>query len=508
MFSEGRLGFALFGFGERRGRRGPLPPFVRAFAPSIASSRKPLFRAVFRSASGVSINRARVSAKMEHMNAYANSTHYFQRGRRRVLSLPFVGAMALFAALILSLAACQSAEDRGGQTRGSAQSSRSSDPFVIPTALPDSPPNRPDAVPEDLSTLWEVWAILNSEHVDRQEFDPAKFDEEAIRGLIRAIGDPHTNYVPPEVFQIESQDIYGSFEGIGANVQMRADGKLIIVAPIEGGPAEKAGLRPGDLVLAVNGESLEGLSLLDAVNKIRGPKGSEARLLILHLGAAAEEEVTVVRDTIDLPSVLVRSRDGDRFAHIRLTTFYQDTPANLSNAIRGEVARGAEGVILDVRDNPGGLLGSVIDVVSLFIENGVIMYEVNGAGQRADHRVRDGGEFADLPLVLLTNEGSASASEILAGALKDYRRAPVVGATTFGKGSVNQLRRLGNGGGLFLTFAKWYTPSGQLIEGNGVQPDHEVTSRDRQKADTSQFEKAVEVMEGMLGGASSVRGGS
>ena len=449
---------------------------------------------------------------MAHMNAYANSTHYpacRRRGRLRVFSRrPFVGAIALFAALALLLAACQPADGGGGQSQSVAPSSRSSDPFIIPTALPDSPPDRPGAVPEDLSTLWEVWSILNSEHVDRQEFDPAKFDEEAIRGLIRAIGDPHTNYVPPEVFQIESQDIYGSFEGIGANVQMRADGKLIIVAPIEGGPAEKAGLRPGDVVLAVNGESLEGLSLLDAVNKIRGPKGSEARLLILHLGAASEEEVTVVRDTIDLPSVLVRSRDGDRFAHIRLTTFYQDTPANLSDAIRGELARGAEGLILDVRDNPGGLLGSVIDVVSLFIEDGIIMYEVNGAGQRADHRVvRGGGEFADLPMVLLINEGSASASEILAGALKDYRRAPVVGAKTFGKGSVNQLRRLGNGGGLFLTFAKWYTPSGQLIEGNGVEPDHEVTSRDRQKADTSQFEKAVEVMEGIVGGASA-RGGS
>lgn len=448
---------------------------------------------------------------MTGMNAYENSTRYtiwnfWRRGRRRIFAVP-IGAMVALAVLALSISACQSAE--GGASRSGGGTSRSSDPFLLPTALPAERIDRPDAVPEDLATLWEVWSIVNGQHVDRQTFDRAAFDEAAIRGLIQAIGDPHTNYVPPEVFQIENEDIYGSFEGIGANVQMRPDGKLVIVTPIEGGPAERAGLRPGDVVLAVDGESLEGLSLLEAVNKIRGPKGSEVRLLILHLGAAEEEEVAVVRDTIALPSVLVRSRQGDRFAHIRLTTFYADTPQQLAAAIRNEVQRGAEGLILDVRDNPGGLLDSVINVVSMFIEGGgVAMYEVNGAGQRADHRVKNGGQFTEIPMVLLANEGSASASEILAGALQDYKRAPVVGAKTFGKGSVNMLRRLGNGGGLFLTFAKWYTPSGRLIEGNGISPDHEVTSRDRQKAETSQFEKAVEVMEGMVGNAPSALGGS
>lgn len=449
---------------------------------------------------------------MTGMNAYANSTRYtvwniWGRGRRRIFAVP-VGAMIALAVLALSLSACQSAE--GGASQPGGGMSLPSEPFLdLPTVLPAERIDRPDAVPEDLSTLWEVWAIVNGQHVDRLEFDQAAFDEAAIRGLISAIGDPHTNYVPPEVFQIENEDIYGSFEGIGANVQMSPDGKLVIVKPIEGGPAERAGLRPGDVVLAVDGESIEGLSLLEAVNKIRGPKGSEVRLLILHLGAGEEEEVAVVRDTIPLPSVLVRSREDDRFAHIRLTTFYADTPQQLAVAVRNEIQRGAEGLILDVRDNPGGLLDSVINVVSMFIEGGgVAMYEVNGAGQRSDHRVKNGGQFTDIPLVLLANERSASASEILAGALQDYKRAPVVGAKTFGKGSVGMLRRLGNGGGLYLTFAKWYTPSGRLIEGNGISPDHEVTSRDRQKAETSQFEKAVEVMEGMVGNAPSALGGS
>ncbi len=376
------------------------------------------------------------------------------------------------------------------------------DPMVLPTALP-APDNLqiPQGVPEELSTVWEVWDLLTEQHVDRQDFDSSVFDEAAIRGLIRGLGDPHTGYVPPEAFEIENQDLYGSFEGIGARVEMRPDGKLLIVAPITGSPAEAAGLKPGDLVLEVNGENIVGLSLLEAVNKIRGPKGSEVRLLVKHLTEASEVEIIVVRDTIPLESVLVRSRPEDRFAHIRLTTFYANTAIELAEAIREAQNSGAEGLILDVRDNPGGLLSSVIEVTSMFLEDdSLILYELDGEGERDDHMARNAGEFAEIPLVVLANGSSASASEILVGALHDYERAQVVGSTTFGKGSVNILRRLTNGGGLYMTIAKWYTPNGRLIEGNGVEPDHEVTSRDRQKADTSQFEKAIEVMEELVDG--------
>ena len=376
------------------------------------------------------------------------------------------------------------------------------DPMLLPTALPAPDSVQiPQGVPEDLATVWEVWSLLNDQHVDRQEFETDTFDEAAVRGLIKGLDDQHTGYVPPQAFEIENQDLYGSFEGIGARVEMRPDGKLLIVAPISGSPAEAAGLKPGDLILEVNGESIVGLSLLEAVNKIRGPKGSEVRLLVKHLTEASEVEVTVVRNTIPLESVFLRSRPEDRFAHIRLTTFYASTAGELAEVIRSAGNDGAEGLILDVRDNPGGLLSSVIEVTSMFLDDdSLILYELDGKGERDDHMARNAGEFADIPLVLLANEGSASASEIIVGALQDYDRAPVVGSTTFGKGSVNILRRLSNGGGLYMTIAKWYTPNGRLIEGNGVEPDYEVTSRDRQKADTSQFEKAIEVMEGLVPG--------
>ena len=445
-------------------------------------------------------------------------TEKLRRKSLRHRAALWLGAVALIAALLLG--ACQddsspaapasvsepvaeeSSATAAQQEPAALPAAAPQDPMLLPTALPAPDSVQvPQGVPEDLATVWEVWSLLNDQHVDRQEFDAGTFDESAVRGLIEGLDDQHTGYVPPEAFEIENQDLYGSFEGIGARVQRRPDGKLLIVAPIKGGPAEAAGLKPGDLILEVNGESIVGLSLLEAVNKIRGPKGSEVRLLVKHLTAAAEVEVTVVRNTIPLESVLVRSRPEDRFTHIRLTTFYANTAGELAEAIREARDNGSEGLILDVRNNPGGLLSSVIDVTSMFLEDdSLILYELDGEGERDDHMARNAGEFADIPLVVLANGSSASASEIVVGALQDYDRAPVIGSTTFGKGSVNILRRLSNGGGLYMTIAKWYTPNGRLIEGNGVEPDYEVTSRDSQKADTSQLEKAIEVIEGLVAG--------
>ena len=414
--------------------------------------------------------------------------------RNRRLAWPIV---VVFVAMVV-LAACSSDSDAPAPTQASApepSSQQVADPMVFPTSIPVTEPlEAPEGVPEELKTVWEVWNLLTREHVDRTEFDPEVFTEAAIRGLVEALGDRHTGYVRPEAFLIENDDLYGKFEGIGANVSMRADGKLQIVAPLEGSPAEKAGIRSGDVVLEVNGESIVGLSLLEAVSKIRGPRGTEVRLLVLHLGALDGVVISIRRDVIPLESVLVRGRPEDRFAHVRLTTFFADTASKLADAIREAKANGAEGLILDVRNNPGGLLSSVIDVVSLFIDDGLVLYQVDGSKRRTDSEVRGGAEFDDLPLVLLANQFSASASEILAGALQDHDRASVIGAKTFGKGSVNILRRLENDGGLYVTFARWFTPNGRPIEGIGLEPDYEVTRRDAQKADIEQLNKAREVL--------------
>ena len=376
---------------------------------------------------------------------------------------------------------------------------------LLPGLIPQEKPLEvPEGVPEELAVVWQVWSMLAAEHVDRGTFDPEIFTEASIRGMLVALGDPHTNYVGPDVFGIENQDIRGRFEGIGAHVSMNADGRLLVVAPIAGSPAEKAGIRPGDLILEVDGQSIEGISLIEAVSKIRGPRGSVVSLLVQHVGSVEKVVIEVERGVIPLQSVVVRSEPGQRVAHIRLTNFYEATMDDLSQAIRESIDTGSEGIVLDVRDNPGGLLSSVIDVTSLFLDDGLILYEVDGDGNRKDWLDRENDDLLEtVPMVILANQFSASASEILVGALQDHGRATVIGRTTFGKGSVNILRQLDNGGGLFLTFARWYTPDGRVIDRNGLEPDFEVRHGDAQQEDIRQLEKAIEILEAELDASAS-----
>ena len=382
---------------------------------------------------------------------------------------------------------------------------RSSSESVFPPVVSlDEPLKGPSEVPEELKAVWEAWALLAREHVDRSTFDPAEFTDAAIRGMISALTDDiHTHYLSEEAFDIQGQDLEGKFEGIGAHVQMGPNGKLVVVSPMEGSPADRAGIRPGDIIVAVDGISIEGLGLLEAVAMIRGPRGTEVVLLIKHLLALDPEEIVVTRGVIPVASVLLRSEPGDRIAHIRVLDFNADTADALKGMIEETVAAGSEALIIDIRNNPGGLLNSAIDVTSLFLDGGLALYKVDGAGQREDLNARRGGIATDIPMVVLANEFSASGSEIFVGALQDHNRAKVVGTTTFGKGSVGILRRLSNGGGMVITIARFYTPSGRLIEGEGLEPDIEVVSRDPQEADISQLERAIEELEAVLDGRDS-----
>jgi carboxyl-terminal processing protease len=360
----------------------------------------------------------------------------------------------------------------------------------------------PRVVPTDLGLVWEAWEHLNRDYVDRDKLDPELAAEYAIRGITSILGDPQTAYVSPDVLQGQFGDVFeGEFQGIGAHVQMNARGAVVIVSPIEGGPADAAGIKPGDIILEVDGESLDGLSLLGAVAKIRGPKDSIARLLVKHLGALDPVIIDVIRAVIPLESVYVRSEPGDDFMHIRVTEFYPQTAEKLRVAIEEQLAAGAKGLILDLRNNGGGLLSASVDIASQFIEDGLVLYVIEGNKRRTDYGVKkdDRPFFTDIPMVVLVNGGSASASEILAGSLQDHNRATVIGDTTFGKGSVNWLRHLSNGGGLYITVAHWYTPDGRLIQGEGIEPDISVTDRNAQEADIAQFKRAVKELEKMTG---------
>ncbi|MCH7653850.1 MAG: PDZ domain-containing protein, partial [Chloroflexi bacterium] len=320
---------------------------------------------------------------------------------RKVLMLPiqrkFRHVLVGAALAILLLAACKTspeAETSSNVAQSEPQAapaaqSQAVDAPESPQIVPlDEPLEAPAGVPEELAVVWEVWKLLTSEHVDRSNLEPEAFTEAAIRGMLQALGDPHTNYVRPEAFSIENEDLLGRFEGIGANVSMRADGRLVIVAPIEGSPADQAGIRPGDVILEVDDEDILGLSLLEAVNKIRGPRGTKVKLLVMHIAEIDSVIIVVERGIIPLESVLLRSEPGDRLAHIRITNFFTDTADKLSKTINEVAEGGAEGILIDVRDNPGGLLSSVVDVTSLFIDDGLVLYEVDGEGRRTNWEVR------------------------------------------------------------------------------------------------------------------------
>lgn len=372
---------------------------------------------------------------------------------------------------------------------------QSQNEIAIPEFVPaEKPLKAPSEVPEELRAIWETWAFLTRDFVDKSKLDPSISTESAIRGILAALGDRHTVYIPPEAFTLQSQDLAGAFEGIGAHVSMRADGKLVIVAPMSGGPAELAGIRPGDIILEVDGQSIDGLTLLEAVSKIRGPRGSQVKLLVKHIMALDPEEILVTRDVIPIVSVILRSELGDKIAHIRLTDFNADTAHEMAKTIDVAVNAGAESLIIDVRNNPGGLLTSAVDVISEFLDGGLILYQVDGSGNRKNIMAHKNGIATQIPLVILANEFSASASEILVGALQDHKRAVVVGNTTFGKGSVGIFRMLSNGGGISITTSRFFTPSGRIIEGEGLDPNFLVTSRDSKQADIDQLEKAIEIL--------------
>ncbi len=368
---------------------------------------------------------------------------------------------------------------------------------------------KPSEVPEELKVIWEAWDILAQEYVDSSKLDSEAAVAAAVRGMLSVLDDPQTAYVDAETMQSSFGDMFrGDFEGIGAHVQINAAGKIVIVSPIEGSPAEASGIRPGDVIMEVNGNSIEGMGLLDVVSIIRGPKGTQVTLLIKHLGALDPIEITITRGVIELASVLLRSEPGEQFPHIRITEFYPNTVEQLRVILQQVQRDGAEGLILDLRNNPGGPLQSVVDVASQFLDDGLVLYVQRGDGRRTNWEVRQGGIALDIPMVILVDNGSGSASEVLAGALQDHGRATIIGATTFGKGSVNTLRDLSNGAGLYLTTAHWYTPSGRLIDRVGIPPDIEVVDRDPEQADVKQLRRAVDELERLVEEKRSARVGA
>ena len=317
----------------------------------------------------------------------------------------------------------------------------------------------------------EAYEALQQEYVLKDRLVDGQLSTGAIRGMLEALDDPYAAYLDPDQVKVHG-DFSGQFGGIGAQVEMR-NGQFIIIAPLPDSPASRAGVRPGDLVLSADGESLTGKSLLEGILLIRGPKGTEVTLEIVHEGETTPIAVTLVRGTI-VPQSATWMTLEPGIGYIRLTEFVQTTHAQLKQALEQVMAQEIDGLVLDMRNNGGGLLSSAIDVASEFLGEGTVLSSVDSEGNETEYSVLPGGVATDIPMVVLVNGNSASAAEVVAGAIQDYGRAKLVGTRTFGKGSVALLVSLSNGGGVNVTVARWFTPEGRLLEGNGLEPDVQV----------------------------------
>lgn len=344
---------------------------------------------------------------------------------------------------------------------------------------------------EDLDLMIEVWDIVNREY-DGDLPDDKEVTYEAIIGSLELLDDRFTRFVPPEVAERIREQLEGSFEGIGAFVDLTDDGYLLIIRPIQGQPADLAGLENGDIVTHVDGESVLSKSLEAIIAEVKGPKGTEVTLTIRRELEPEEFDVTIVRDLIEIPIVESQSLEND-IAYVRLTSFSGNASDQLSDTLTSMLEEEPRALILDLRDNPGGFLTQSVEVADLFLPEGVILYQRDSDGDEEVFESDDGDVAERIQLVVLVNAGSASASEIVAGAVKDRQRGTLIGETTFGKGSVQQTHTLSDGSELRVTIARWYTPDDNSIDDQGIAPDINVVTPDEFGGDAdTQLQRAIE----------------
>jgi len=338
---------------------------------------------------------------------------------------------------------------------------------LLPTQTQETT-SKATALPPEFDLVTEAWKTINKDYVNKKDIDPKKLSEGAVRGMLEALGDQYTFYVDPESARLEMSSLRGTYYGIGAYVGL-TDGIVSIVTPIANSPAEKAGLKTGDKILEINGESTKGMNLPEAALKIQGPKGTTVKLLVLKKGAEKPTAIDVIRDEIKIESVSAKMIDT--IAYIRLSQFTAASSNELTLAIKDVLGKKAAGIVLDFRNNPGGLMDSAVTIASQFLTQGTVVDVVDNTGTHGPLKVSRGGIAPTIPLVVLVNSGSASASEVVAGALQDYGRAKLIGAQTHGKGSVQIIKSLSDGSSLHITMAKWFTPLGRPINGVGLTPD-------------------------------------
>ncbi|KKS97625.1 MAG: carboxy-terminal-processing protease, carboxyl-terminal processing protease [Candidatus Gottesmanbacteria bacterium GW2011_GWA2_43_14] len=374
----------------------------------------------------------------------------------------------------------------------------------------------PDLRGYDFSLFWDVWDRLKYYYIDKEKLDPAKLIYGAISGMVASLDDPYTVFLSPEQNQEAKDDLGGKFEGIGAQLGVK-DKKIVIVAPLKKSPAETAGLKAGDWIIKVDGEDTVNWTLPEAVSKIRGPKGSQVMLNILHAEADKSEDVSVFRDEIKVASVELdviyldctsdpgagcqkadaNAASGLKFYHLKLGRFGDNTNSEwnkIVSQIKAQYNPGTDaGIIFDLRNNPGGYLSSSVFIASEFIDQGAVVIQENADGSKKTYNVERPGKLLEIPLIVLINKGSASASEIVAGSLRVRNKTKLAGETSFGKGTIQEAQELSKGAGIHITTAKWLLPDGTWINGEGLKPDVEVES-DLESEDDNQLLQAAKIL--------------
>lgn len=355
--------------------------------------------------------------------------------------------------------------------------------------------NAPGTV--DYNLLWQALEVLNTKFIDKP-VDQKKILYGAIAGAVSAAGDPYTSFFDPQQYKDFKTELGGTFDGIGAEVGLK-DGSIVIIAPLDESPAVKAGVQAGDILLKINNEPVEGLTLEQAVTRIRGPKGTSVVLTIFRQKTSQQLEFKIVRQTIDVKSVKyeIKNVNGKNISYISIQRFGDDTSTRFKEAVSQARSNNVSGIVLDLRNDPGGYLDTSVEIASYWVEPGkTVVSEERSDGTTFNYSARGNNSLSAIPTVVLINAGSASASEILAGALRDYGFAQLVGVKSFGKGSVQELVDLPENTAIKVTIAKWLTPKGTNINKNGLEPDIKV-ERTQEQFDAGQdpqLDKALELL--------------
>lgn len=368
------------------------------------------------------------------------------------------------------------------------------------TVLNETPPARDVNI--DFKLFWQTWDLVSQKYIDKKAIDPQKLYYGAIQGMVAAVGDPYTVFLPPQAQKTAKEQLGGSFEGVGIQLGYNKDKRLVVIAPLKGTPADRAGVKAGDLILQIDGKDTTSLTLPEAVGLIRGQKGTTVTLELIEEKEQKPREVQLIRDTIIVKTVefeVKNTKEAQKVGYLRLSGFGEKTKTEWDEAVSSLLASGVSGVVLDVRNNPGGFLEAAVYISSEFLDGGKVVLQEDAKGSRQEQGVIRSGKILKLPLVVLINKGSASASEIVAGAIQDRGRGTLVGEQSFGKGTIQTAEDLPQDTGIHITTAKWLTPNGRWIHNIGLTADTEVKTGDGEnQADPDhdiQLEKALEILD-------------